>query len=303
MNDTTMTYRRFGRTQTHVSAIGIGGYHLGVPEDPDVAVEIVRAAIDGGITFLDNSWDYHGGESERRMGRALRDGYRERAFVMTKLDSRTSDGTLRQFEESMDRLELTQIDLLQLHEVIREDDVDRAFAPGGAIEAYLDLKEQGVVRFIGFTGHKDPAIHVKMLLAALDRGIVFDSVQMPISPFDANYRSFSERVIPICREHDIAIIGMKALGSGRFLESTDVPASELLRWAMSQRVSTVVTGCESVDEVRQAITAASDFEYMTPEERQSIIERVAQIAADGGLEKYKTDTIHDATSDNPHWLA
>jgi aryl-alcohol dehydrogenase-like predicted oxidoreductase len=303
MGQNEMLQRRFGGSNEKVSAIGLGGYHIGKPEDPDVGVEIVRTAIDSGITFLDNSWDYHEGESELRMGRALRDGYRERAFVMTKLDSRTADGTLRQFEESMSRLELTSVDLLQLHEVIREDDVDKAFAPGGAIETYLELKEQGAARFIGFTGHKDPEIHVKMLLAALDRGIVFDAVQMPVSPFDANFRSFSQRVIPICREHDIAVIGMKSLGSGRFVDATSVSAPELLRWSLSQPITTLVTGCETLDDVKQAAEVGTDFVPVSTEEQRSIAEQVAEVAADGRLEEYKTDTTHDATSDNPHWLA
>lgn len=298
-----MTYRRLGAHDVEVSAIGLGGFHLGMPEDPDVAVDIVRAAVDGGITFMDNCWDYHLGESERRMGRALRDGYRERVFLMTKLDSRSADGTLRQFEESLNRLETDYIDLLQLHEVIRPEDVDRAFAKGGAVETYLKLKDEGVVRFIGFTGHKDPEIHLRMLQAALDRGIVFDSVQMPVSAFDASYRSFTERVLPVCREHDIAVIGMKSLGAGEFLEQSQVSAPELLRWSLSHPIATLVTGCETVEQVQQAIDAASDFKPFSAAEKKRIAEELRPLAMDGRLERWKTTTEFDGTTGSPEWTA
>lgn len=298
-----MTYRRFGDHDVEVSAIGLGGFHLSEFDDADLAVEVVRAAVDGGITFMDNCWDYHLGESERRMGRALRDGYRDRAFLMTKLDSRSADGTLRQFEESLDRLETDHVDLLQLHEVIRDEDVDRAFAVGGCIETYLKLKEEGAVRFIGFTGHKDPAIHLRMLDAAEQRGIRFDAVQMPVNALDATFRSFSEQVIPVCRERGIAVIGMKSLGAGEFLGHSDVSPTDLLRWSLSQPVTTLVTGCESVEQVRQALGAADDFEPLSAAEQARLVDTVRPLAFDGRLERWKTATEFDGTSNSPEWMA
>lgn len=298
-----MTYRPLGRHEVEVSAIGLGGFHLGLPEDPDVAVEMVRTAVDGGITFMDNCWDYHLGESELRMGRALGDGYRERVFLMTKLDSRTADGTLRQFEQSLDRLQTDHIDLLQLHEVIHDDDVERAFGRGGCIEAYLKLRDEGAVRFIGFTGHKDPEFHLRFLRAALDRGIVPDSVQMPVSAFDASYKSFSERVLPVCQEHGIGVIGMKSLGAGEFLGQSDYSAPTLLAWALSHPVATLVTGCETVEQVHQAIDAASDFEPMSAAEKARVVETLRPLAVDGHMERWKTGVEFDGTSGSPEWMA
>jgi aryl-alcohol dehydrogenase-like predicted oxidoreductase len=296
-------YREFGRSGERISAIGIGGFHLGIPEDPDVAVEIVRRALDAGVNFLDNSWDYNAGESERRMGRALRGGYRGRAFLMTKLDSRSRDGVLRQFEQSCKRLGTGTIDLLQAHEVIRYGDVEDFLAPGGGLDAFLELREEGAVRFIGFTGHKDPDIHLAMLRAALDRGFTFDAAQMPVNAFDAHYRSFSEFVLPLCAEQGIAAIGMKPLGAGRLVGVGGLSATDLLAWALSQSVSTIVTGCESLADLEQALCAARGFEPLGPDELARISADAIAPASDGSLEPYKTGTEHDSTTFNPDWLA
>jgi aryl-alcohol dehydrogenase-like predicted oxidoreductase len=298
-----MTFRPLGRWDEEVSAIGIGGYHIGKPEDPETGVEIVRHALDGGITFLDNSWDYHEGESERRMGRALRDGYRDRAFLMTKLDSHSRDGAMRQFGQSLERLETDHVDLLQLHEVIRYEDPDRALAPGGSIEALLELKQQGAARYIGFTGHKDPKIHLRMLRKAMERGIIFDTIQMPINPFDADHeRSFTQRVLPECLENGIAAIGMKPIGSGAFIGATSLTPVDLLRWALSQPLSVLVTGCESIADVDQAIDVASGFTPLSAAEQLAITQEARSVSADGHLESYKTETVHDSTSAHPEWL-
>lgn len=296
---TQMTYRRFGRADVEVSAIGLGGFHLGVPKDPEESIAMVRTAIDAGLTFMDNSWDYHAGESERRMGRALQDGYRERAFLMTKLDSRTRDGTMRQLEESLERLQTDYVDLLQLHEVIREGDTADALV---VLDAYLELREQGLCRYIGFTGHKDPAYHRDLIEKALDRGLVFDSVQMPVNAFDASFRSFTEEVLPLCTEHGIAAIGMKPLGAGKLVGRTGLEAVDLLRWALSQPVSVVVTGCESLHDVHQAIGVASGFEPLSQRELKHMSEQAAPLAADGHFEEYKTTTVHDGTDKNPQWM-
>lgn len=300
---TRMTYRAFGDTGERVSAIGLGGFHLGIPEDPGVAREIVRRAIHGGVTFMDNCWDYHLGESEVRMGHALRDGYREQVFLMTKLDSHSRDGALRQFEQSLNRLETTWVDLLQIHEVIREDDPQALLRPGGAIETYLELKAQGAARFIGFTGHKDPSIHRSMIEVALAEGIRIDAVQMPVNAFDASFKSFTREVLPLCLEHGIAVIGMKSLGAGRLLGRSSLEAADLLRWSLSQKVSTLVTGCECVRDVDQAIEAAAGF---TPLEQVELdrMEALARAAAEiGSPEGYKTGSEFDGTLQNPEWTA
>lgn len=302
MNEPTVERRQFGRADEQVSALGLGGYHLGVPEDPELAVEMVRTAIDGGITFMDNSWDYHSGESERRMGRALSGGYRDKVFLMTKLDSRSRDGTMRQLEESLQRLQTDHLDLLQLHEVIRPGDPAEALRDDGPIAAYLELKEQGVVRYIGFTGHKNPDYHREMIEFAAQKDIVFDAVQMPVNPFDANFMSFGDNVLPLCAERGIAALGMKPLGSGRLL-GHGVEARDLLQWALSRPVSVVITGCESLADVEQAISVGRWFDPLPQEEMERIASLVAPEAADGHLEAYKTTDSHDGTADNEQWLA
>lgn len=298
-----MTYRELGTTGATVSAIGLGGFHLGLPEDPGVAREMVRRAVDGGITFMDNCWDYHLGESEVRMGKGLRDGLREQVFLMTKLDSHSRDGALRQFEQSCDRLETNWIDLLQIHEVIRPEDPATLLRPGGAIETYLELKAQGAVRFIGFTGHKDPSIHRAMIETAEAEGVHFDAVQMPVNAFDANFRSFTNEVLPLCRQYGIGVIGMKPLGAGRLLEAGVLSAPELLRWALSQPVGTVVTGCQSLADVDQAIAVASDFAPLPAEELERMSSVASDSARDGRFEGYKTTHEYDGTLNSPEWTA
>ncbi len=293
-----MPYRKLGRTGEKVSILGVGGFHLGLPHKPADAVNLVREAIDAGINFLDNSWDYHHGESERRMGEALKGGYRERAFVMTKVDGRTKEAANAQLEESLERLQVDYIDLWQLHEVIRFDDVDRVFAPGGAMEAMVEARDEGRVRYIGFTGHKDPAIHRHMLA----QEFAWDTVQMPLNVMDAHFRSFERGVLPVLLERNIGVIGMKPLCAGRLFATNTVTAIEALHYAMNLPADVVVTGMASMAELAQAIEAATTFRPLGDDEVASILARTAPKAQNGEFEHYKTRELHDSTSMHPRWL-
>src|SRR5439155_24990873 len=223
-----MPYRTLGRTGEKVSAIGLGGFHIGVPKDEEEGIRIIRSAIDRGITFLDNCWDYHDGGSEIRMGKALRDGYRGKVFLMTKIDGRTRQLAAKQIDESLQRLQTDRIDLMQHHEVIRMEDPDRIFAPNGAMEAVLDAKKAGKIRYIGFTGHKDPVVHLRTLEIAAQHHFRFDAVQMPLNVMDAHFRSFAKKVVPVLVKEGIGVLGMKPLASGAILQTKAVTASELL---------------------------------------------------------------------------
>jgi predicted aldo/keto reductase-like oxidoreductase len=294
--------RRLGRTGAWVSMLGLGGHHIGRPRDEQEGIRLVRMAIDHGIDFLDNCWDYHGGRSEEWMGKALRGGYRRKAFLMTKLDGRTREAAAGQLEQSLRRLQTDAIDLVQIHEVIRLEDADRCFAPGGAIEALLEAKKAGKLRFIGFTGHKDPSIHLAMLEAGLARGFVFDTVQLPLNVMDAHYRSFEREVLPVLRKHDIGVLGMKSMGDGILLKSKAVSARECLRYALSLPTSVVITGCESVPILEQALDVGRNFQPLSPEERQALLARTASLAANGKYELFKTSERFDGTTRNPRWL-
>ncbi len=293
--------RPLGRTGEEVSLVGLGGFHLGIPSE-DEAIGIVRQALDGGITFLDNSWDYNDGLSEIRMGKALRDGYRDRAFLMTKIDGRTSASAARQLEESLERLQTDHLDLLQFHEVIRPSDPERIFAPGGALEAVLEAREAGKVRFIGFTGHKSPAIHTRMLEIALANRFRFDTVQMPLNVMDAHFDSFERQVLPLLQDQGIGILGMKSMGDPFILHSGIVTPLECLHYAMSLPVSVVITGCESRERVEQALQAARSFRPFTPADREALLARTAPAAGNGRYELYKSTETFDSTSRNPAWL-
>jgi len=283
--------------------LGLGGFHVGKPADSDLAVEIVRHAVDAGFALLDNSWDYHAGESERRVGRALQgDGYRERVVVMTKVNSHSYDGLMRQFSESLERLGLSSIDLLQLHEVIRPGDGDDAVARG-AFRALEELHDQGVVGHIGITGHKDPGFLVDAVDRAAEVGVRIETVQMPINAADVHSNSFTRIGLPALRERGVEVLGMKPLGGGRLVESGLLKASELLRWAMSQPVSVCITGCESLDDVDQAIGIRDTLVPMSDEERTALETRTAQLLANGEIiEAYKTTDEHDGTDHHPEWL-
>ncbi|MDW5563143.1 MAG: aldo/keto reductase [Methanomassiliicoccus sp.] len=299
----TVPRRPLGRTGVEVSAIGLGGYHIGIPDLPEKeSVRIIRTAIDSGIDFLDNSWDYNQGESERRMGVALEDGYRDRAFLMTKIDGRDRRTARRQLDESMDRLRTDIVDLLQFHEIIRHDDPDRVLAAGGALEAALEARDDGLVRFIGFTGHKSPDMHNHMLDLADDLGFRFDTLQMPLNLLDAHFDSFERQVLPRAVEKGMGVLGMKPLGAGMVLESGDVSPTECIHYAMSLPTSVVITGCDSVDILKQAIAAGRTFRQFDEEELDGLRARTARVAAGGSLETYKTGDRHDSTVKNPQWL-
>ena len=295
-------YRRLGRTGEMVSVIGLGGYHLGRQADEAEAIRIVRTALDSGVNFLDNCWDYNGGASELRMGNALRDGYRDKAFLMTKIDGRDKATAARQIEESLRRLQTDRIDLMQFHEMIRMTDPERVFETGGAIEAVLAAQRAGTIRYVGFTGHKSPAVHLKTLETARAHGFTFDTVQMPLNVMDAHYDSFAERVVPVLVEQDIGVLGMKPLGDPFVLVSGTVTAVECIHNAMGLPVSVVITGCDSLPVLEQALRAARSFRPLDEPARAALLARTAHAARDGKYELYKTTHHFDGTYQNPQWL-
>jgi predicted aldo/keto reductase-like oxidoreductase len=295
-------YRALGRTGERVSLIGLGGYHLGKQSDTDESIRIIRTAIDEGITFLDNCWDYNDGESELRMGKALRDGYRQKAFLMTKIDGRNKTAATTQINESLRRLQTDRIDLLQFHEVIRDSDPDRIFAKGGAMEAVLEAQRAGRVRFIGFTGHKSPDIHLKMLATASRHGFTFDAVQMPLNVMDAHFNSFEKKVLPILTRDGVGVLGMKPMGDPFILKSNTVAATECLHYAMNLPTSVVITGCDSLPILQQALRAAREFQPMDSSRVAALLAKTAKAAEAGEFELYKTTRHFDGTVANPQWL-
>src|SRR5208337_2049777 len=268
--------RMLGHTGEKVSMIGLGGYHIGMSRLGEAdAIRIVRTALDNGMRFLDNCWDYNGGQSEVRMGKALRDGYRQKAFLMTKLDGRTATAAAAQIDESLRRLQTDHIDLLQFHEIIRMNDPERIFAPGGGMEAIIKARNAGKVRFIGFTGHKSPQIHKHMLEVADQHKFKFDAVQMPLNVMDAQYESFAKIVLPMLQQRNIGVLGMKPIGSGVLLQSGKVTAVECLRYALSLPTSVVITGCESMKDLQQALDLGKNFKPLSESERAALLSKTA----------------------------
>ena len=298
-----MTYRDLGRTGEKVSAIGLGGWHLALPGvGAKLTEQIIHTAIDRGITFLDNSWDYNEGESERRMSRALKDGYRDRVFLMTKIDGRSKKEAAKQIDESLRRLDTDRIDLLQFHEIIRFADAHRIFDEDGALAAFLEARQAGKLRYIGFTGHKDPRVHLHMLEIARLHGFVFDTVQMPINVMDAHYRSFAHMVVPVLQQDGIGVLGMKSLGNGIILRSGTVTALECLHYALNEPTSVVITGVDSLEILDQAFEAVRTFQPFTAPQKAALLAKTAAAAAHGDFELFKTRSIFDATSQHPEWL-
>jgi aryl-alcohol dehydrogenase-like predicted oxidoreductase len=303
-----MPARRLGLTRVEVSLLGIGGYHLGQAKDDQTATRIVRTAIDHGVTFLDNCWDYNEGKSHERMGKALRDGYRRKAFLMTKVDGRTRAAAAAQLEQSLRQLQTDVIDLVQIHEVIRPTDPPRTFAPGGAIEALLAARKAGKIRFIGFTGHKSPDIHLAMLRTAREHGLLFDTVQMPLNLMDAHYQSFEARVLPVAVSEGVGVLGMKPFGSGVFfgsraLAQRAVSPVECLQYPMGLSTSVVITGCETPGVLMQALFAALTFDATkVAARRDDLLARTAPEGKGGAWEKYKTTDQFDGTAKHPWWL-
>ena len=298
----TVPLRVLGATGERISCIGVGGSHIGSKDVSEaLAVRIIRTAIDNGITFMDNSWDYHKGASEKRLGKALREGYRERAFVMTKIDGRTAESANEQLEESLRRLKVDCIDLVQHHEVIRFEDADRIFRKDGAHWALEKARKAGKLRYIGFTGHKDPNIHLYMLRQIEEHGAQIDTVQMPLNVMDANFRSFEQLVLPDLVRRKMGVLGMKSMGSGVILKSKRVTAEECLRYALSLPTSVVITGIDSIKVLNQAIGVARDFRSLNEAEMQALREK-AKPAATGEYELFKTSNLFDSTAEHPEWL-
>jgi aryl-alcohol dehydrogenase-like predicted oxidoreductase len=297
-----MPRRLLGGTGEEISLVGLGGAHIGKLQDEEESVRIVRTAIDNGINFMDNSWDYHDGTSEVRMGRALRDGYRDKVFLMTKIDGQSRDTALKQLDESLKRLQTDTIDLLQFHEVIRDSDPDYILAPGNALDALVEAREAGKIRYIGFTGHKSPDIHLKMFRGAQERGFTFDTVQMPVNIIDAHYNSFEKKLAPMLLQNNVGILAMKPLCSGIAPKSGIATAEECLRYAMSSPASTVITGCESLSDLEQVLQVARRFVPMSTEEREGLLARIAGLSDKEQYEPWKNTEDYDATNKNPHWL-
>ena len=298
-----MLYRDLGSTGEKVSAVGLGGWHLGLKHvDKQLAFRIVRTAIDRGITFLDNCWDYNDGTSEVRMGKALRDGYRDKIFLMTKIDGRSKKEATKQLDKSLKRLDVEMIDLVQHHEILRFEDPHRVFDQEGANAALIEARKAGKVRFIGFTGHKDPHIHLHMLRVAQEHGFHFDTTQMPLNVMDAHYRSFAKMVVPELVKEKIGVLGMKPMANGILLKSNTVTPIECLHYALNLPTSVVITGIDSMDILDQALEAVRTFRPLTDEQVQALLAKTKEAASLGEYEPFKTTSVFDGTAQHPEWL-
>ncbi len=297
-----MIYRTMGRSGEKVSLLGLGGYHIGMQPTEQESIRLIRTAIDHGVTFMDNCWDYNDGASEVRMGKALQDGYRKKVFLMTKSDAQVKGAWEKQLHESMQRLQTDVIDLIQFHEVIRMGDPDRIFGPGGAFEAALAARKAGKVRYIGFTGHKDPDIHLKMLETGFKHGFTFDAVQMPLNVLDPHYHSFAEKVVPVCVKHGIGVLGMKPLANGIIPQNHVDSPIDCLHYAMNLPTSVVINGCDTMERLNQAFEAVHTFKPLSKEQVAELLAKTAKAAANGGLQPFKTTHEYDGTYQNPQWL-
>ncbi len=294
-SETGLPTRVLGRTGVRVSILGLGGAHIAAVKDEKEAIRIMHVAIDEGLTFFDNAWDYSGGRAEELMGKALAmDHRRQKVFLMTKNCERDYEGSMRNLEDSLRRLRTDYLDLWQFHEIVYDNAPDWVFEKGG-IKAAIEARQQGKVRFIGFTGHKDPRIHLKMLA----KPHAWDTAQMPINVMDAWYRSFQREVVPVCLSKNVGVIGMKGLGGGNpqgiLVARAGLSAEECLRYALSQPVSTQVVGITSMEQLRQLIQLARDFQPMTKVEQQALLERVREVAGDGRFELFKSTQAFDGS--------
>lgn len=297
-----MLYRTLGKTGERVSLIGLGGFHIGKIREEQESIKLIRTALDRGINFMDNSWDYHNGRSERWMGQALKGSYRQKAFLMTKLDGRTKGAAMMQIDESLKALQTDCIDLIQHHEILRFEDPDRIFAPGGAMEAVVAAQKAGKIRYIGFTGHKNPLVHLQMLEVAAQNNFRFDTVQMPLNVMDAHFRSFEKQVLPILVKNNIGVLGMKSMGDPYILRSKTVTPIECLHYAMNLPTSTVITGIDSMEILEQAFEAVRTFKPMNQKQTMALLARTREAANKGNYELYKTSSQFDSTAQNPAWL-
>lgn len=302
-NDASGIPRRpLGRTGEKVSIVGLGGAHIGMQWMEDESIKIIRAAVDSGINFLDNCWDYNNGKSEERMGKALRDGFRDKVFLMTKIDGRDKATAAKQIDESLQRLQTDHVDLMQFHEIIRMEDPDHIFAEGGAMEAMLEAKKAGKVRYIGFTGHKSPGIHLQMLKVADAHKFQFDAVQMPLNVMDEHFNSFGKKVLPELVKRQIGVLGMKPMGGKVILDTKSVTAVECLQYALNLPTSVVITGCDKMDVLNQAIGTARDFRPLSESQLAALVAKTAPLAAEGKYELYKTSDHFDGTKKHPEWM-
>ncbi|ACA18180.1 aldo/keto reductase [Methylobacterium sp. 4-46] len=300
-----MLYRPLGRTGVTVSAIGMGGFHLGKKALSDAeATRLIHQGVDRGITFMDNCWDYNEGRSEERMGAALAEGgYRAKVFLMSKMDGRTKKEAAAQIDTSLKRLRTDRIDLVQHHEILRYDDPDRVFAEGGAMEAFIEARQAGKLRFIGFTGHKDPRIHLQMLEVAAERGFRFDTVQMPLNVLDAQFRSFAHLVLPSLVAQGIGVLGMKTFGDGVILKSNaPIRPIEYLHFNLNLPTSVVITGIQSQRDLDQAFEAVKSFRPMDKAAVAELLARARPYALEGKYELFKTSSTFDGTAKNAAWL-
>jgi len=299
-----MLYRSFGKTGETVSVLGVGGSHIGQTSSDELAVRIVRTAIDRGVNFMDDAWDYNNGngQAEIKMGKALRDGYRQKVFLMTKVDGRTKQAAAKQLDESLKRLQTDHVDLLQFHEVIRMEDPDRFFAGGGALEAFLESQKAGKIRYIGFTGHKDPAVHLRMLELARARGFHFDAVLFPSNVMDWSFRSFVHQVMPVAIQDGIAIQTMKPMGGKFVLDAGVASPTECLRYALSQSTSVVIHGMEKMEYLEHSLEVVKHFKPLSAEQISALGARARRAAITGKFELFKTTNHFDSTAQNPSWL-
>lgn len=302
-NDSQMLYRTLGSTGETVSAIGLGGWHLALKHvDEALSLRIIREAIDGGINFMDNCWDYNDGKSEIRMGKALKDGYRDKVFLMTKIDGRSKQEASKQLDESLKRLQVDSIDMVQHHEILRYEDPYRIFDEEGAHAALIEARQAGKLRYIGFTGHKDPRIHLHMLEVAAEHNFKFDAVQMPLNVMDAHYRSFEKLVLPELVREQIGVLGMKSMANGIILKSKTVTPIECLHYALHLPTSVVIAGIDSVEILEQAFEAVRTFRPLSEAEVNAILEKTRVAAAQGEYEPFKISSIFDGTAEHPEWL-
>lgn len=297
-------YRELGTTGEKVSAIGLGGWHIGLKSvDEKLGIRIIHTAIDRGINFLDNSWDYNEGISEIRMGRALRENKsRSKVFLMTKIDGRTKKEASKQLDQSLERMQTDYIDLVQHHEIIRFEDPNRIFAREGAQEALLEAKKAGKIRFIGFTGHKDPHVHLYMLEVAKENGFKFDTAQMPLNVMDAHFRSFSKLVVPELVKQGVGVLAMKTLANGSIVKSKTVTPIEAIQYALNLPISVAICGIDSIKILDQAIKAAKTFKPFSAAQLNKLLATTEKAAMKGKFEPFKTSSIYDSTASNPEWL-
>lgn len=301
-----LPYRALGTTGEFVSIVGLGGFHIGKQPQEAASIRLMHAAIDNGINFMDNCWDYHDGLSELRMGKALQNGRRDKVYLMSKIDGRPKSVAARQIDESLARLKTDRLDLLQFHEILRYEDPDLIFGPNGAIHAAIAAKKAGKVRHIGFTGHKNPNIHLQMFNIAQEHGFHFDAVQMPINVMDAHFRSFMRNVIPVAHARGTAVLGMKTFGDPYILQhvskSGTMTPTQMLHFGMSQPVATIITGIDNIKVLNQALNAARTFKPMNASQQAALLSKTRIAAQTGKYERFKTSDQYDGTARHPEWL-